>query len=136
MQWHEVLTAVRALLAAELPGTLIAWQNENFTAPYGDPWIYAELLPVTASSSHFSSPGLRIYSAQGLIAAHVFVMTGTGAGAAFALAEQLGQILQLRTISPGVETGGYEVSGATSADDEGNYFRVGVTVPLAINTTH
>lgn len=135
MQWHEVLAAVRALLDAELPGVSIAYQNEQFTAPYGDPWAYVEVLPVTADTTLFGSTGLRVYQAQGLIAGHIFVPTGTGAGTAFQIAEQIGRLLALRTISPGTETAGYELTGATSADDEGNFFRAGVTVPVAIQKT-
>jgi hypothetical protein len=135
MGWHQVLAAVRALLAADFPGVPIAYQNESFAAPDGLSWAYLELLPVGGDTTLFGSTGLRVRAADGLIAAHVFVPTGTGADVGFQLAEQLGEILQLRTLAAGVETGGYELSGAGSGDDEGNYFRTGLTVPVSIHST-
>jgi hypothetical protein len=135
MRWFEVLAAVRALLATDWPDVPVAYQNESFTAPDGLPWAYLELLPIGGDTTLFGSAGLRVRTAEALIAAHVFTPTGTGADVGFQLAEQLGEILQGRTIAAGVETGGYELSGAGSGDDEGNFFRTGLTVPVVINTT-
>lgn len=135
MLWHEVLTAVRALLDAEFPSVAIGYQNETFTPPTDAAWVYLELLPIDGYTSDFNSDGLRVRSASGLIAGHCFSATGIGAVAGMQLAEEIGLFLQTRTISAGVQTGGYEVAGAASGDDEGNYFRVSVTIPVSINMT-
>jgi hypothetical protein len=136
MEWDEVFEAVRSLLLDEWSETVIAFQNEEFQAPQdGSPWIYCEVLPVDADTTIFGSTGLRIQSDLGLIACHVFAPTGTGAGAVFGLAARVGKLLQLRTIGPGVETAGRSLGGAASADDEGNWFRVSSSVPIAIHTT-
>jgi hypothetical protein len=135
MQWHELLTRLQAILAAEWTATSVVFQNEQSQATYGLPWLYFELLPVSSDTTLFGSAGRRIRSAEGLIAGHVFVPTGTAATDGFQIAEQLGALLQLRTLAPGVECGGYELAGAGSGDDEGNWFRIGVTIPVRIHTT-
>lgn len=135
MQWHEVSTTVRGILDTEWTTAPVAYQNEAFTAPDGEPWLYFEVLPISSEATLFSSTGLRIRRAEGMLVGHVFVPTGTGSALCMELAEQFGGLLELRTISAGVETGGYELAGATSSDDEGNYFRASVTVPVAIHTT-
>lgn len=133
MLWHELLVAVRAVLDAEWTAAPLAYQNEGYIAPTGTPWGYVEVLPIAGTTTLFGSTGLRIAEADGLIAGHIFVPYGTGAGTAMELADQLGALLSLRNIAAGVVTEGYELSGATSGDDEGNFFRVGVTIPVCIH---
>lgn len=135
MEWDELFEELKVILGAEWELTPVAYQNEGFQAPQDAPWVYLELLPVDGFTTLFGSPGLRIQSDIGIIAFHVFTPTGTGAGTAFRLARQIGKLLELRTIAPGVETEGRALGGAASSDDEGNWFRVSASVPVSIHST-
>lgn len=135
MNWAEIYDLLRTLLDEEWTACPVSYQNEDFTAPYGSPWVYVEILPVDADGSSFNSPGLRVRSAIGLIALHVFVPTGTGTREAFSLADQLAALLNFRTLSTGVETAAASVAGGETSDDEGNWYRVSCTSPVHINTT-
>jgi hypothetical protein len=135
MNWADVYDQLRALLDAEWIACPVSYQNEDFAAPYGSPWVYAELLPVDGDGSSFNSPGLRVASGLGLIALHVFVPTGTGTREAFSLADQLAALLRFRTLSTGVEIAAASVAGGETSDDEGNWYRVSTTAPVHINTT-
>lgn len=133
MNWSTVLTAVRAVLDAGWTETTVGYQNEDFQTEPGSPWIYAEVLPVTGDAAHFGSSGLRPRTDLGLIACHVFTPTGTGASEGFRLAEAMGDLLQLRNLGPGTVTEAATITGAGSADDEGNWFRSVCTVPVGIH---
>lgn len=133
MDWETTLTAVRAILDAEWSETGVAYQNEDYQSAPGVPWVYAEVLSVTADTSHFGSAGKRPKSALGLIACHVFVPTGTGVAEGYRLAEALATLLELRSLGPGTVTEGAEITGTGSADDEGNWFRAVCTIPVGIH---
>jgi len=135
MNWTDIYDLLRALLESEWTACPISYQNEDFDAPYGAPWIYAEILPIESGGSNFNTPGLRIGSGLGLIALHVFVPTGTGTRDAFDIADQLAALLRFRTLSTGVETAAASVAGGATSDDEGNWYRTSVTTPVHINTT-
>jgi hypothetical protein len=133
LNWPDVLAAIRAVLDDEWTEATVGYQNEDFQATPGSPWVYAEVLPVTNDAAHFGSVGLRPRSDLGLIACHVFTPTGTGAAEGFRLAEALGDLLQLRSLGPGAVTEAATITGAGSADDEGNWFRSVCTVPIGIH---
>lgn len=135
MEWADVVAAVRAKLTAEGPAVSVAWPNEEFDQPTEAPWLYAEVLPSDTESTKFGSSGLRIVVDSGLIGFHVFVPNGTGVDAAFRLARTVGEIFRLQTLSTGVETGAPVIGGSGQADDDGKWFRVSVSVPVASTYT-
>lgn len=135
MEWDEVHALIKAMLAEEWDECPVSYQNEDFQAPYGTPWVYAALLPVDGDISPFNSTGQRIQSGIALLACTVMVPTGTGVSDAFAIAKRMATLLRRRTLAPGIETGKATVAGADDADDEGNFFMVSTTAEVFINTT-
>lgn len=135
MEWDEVYALIKAMLVEEWTECSIGYQNEDFQAPYGTPWIYAALLPIDGDISAFNSTGKRISSGIGLFTCTVMVPTGTGVADAFAIAKRMAILLRRRSLAPGIETGKATVAGADNADDEGNFFMVSATAEVFINTT-
>jgi hypothetical protein len=135
MEWADVVAAVRAWLDAEWSAAPVAWPNESFDQPHGEPWLYAEVLPSDTESTAFGSAGLRIVQDHGVIGFHVFVPNGTGVDAAFRIARTVGELFRLQTLAAGVETGAPQVGGSGQGDDDGNWFRVSVSIPVTSTYT-
>lgn len=94
------------------------------------PWVYLEILSDGQELAGASgTPGNRVWTYGGDILVHVFVPVAGGDETATALAIQAGEIFRaaefynttpgygVRTLSPSIDEG-------STADDDGNWFRV------------
>lgn len=127
------LAAIRSRLEANWTATPITFQNENQDPPSGDAWINLEVVGTGSGIMTTGKAGDRAWAYDGLIHAHVFVPFGWGAAPAFEHAVALGEIFRaakfydetaghcVRTLSPMVDGGG-------SGDDDGNWFRVTMSI--------
>lgn len=84
----------RALLTAAGLGVSLAWPNEPFTEPAGDPpalWVAVE------DSGNNLAPldvGGRVWQEEGTLYCHVMAPSGTGTDAARTLAKQIANVFR------------------------------------------
>lgn len=135
MDWGEVSSAVRDILDAEWTDAPVAYPNEDFAAPPDAPWAYVEVLPLDGDGALMGSDSAESFGVEdGWIGVHVFVPNGTGAAQALTLATRIGRLLRRRNLGQGVVSLRPVPGGAGSGDDEGNWFRASVRVPVQLIT--
>jgi len=135
MQFSAIVDAVRAILPRDWATAPIAYPNEQFHQPGNEPWVYLEVLGAGAESSLFGSAGLRVAREDAVIFAHVFVPQGEGTDGAYAIAQQIGELLRCQTLAPGIETEAPRIGPGERDEENGNTFRVSVSVPVTAHYT-
>jgi hypothetical protein len=128
--------------------TPVSYQNKRAPTGWSGPWppvtpdgrllkwVYFEILGRRSELvSPTGTPGNRLWAYHGDINAHVFAPIDSGDDDATDLANQAGEIFRaakfyegpdgrcIRTLSPFVDDG-------DTADDDGNWFRVSMSVPF------
>ncbi|MBN9334835.1 phage tail terminator-like protein [Devosia sp.] len=136
--------AIRQRLIDNWTETPITFQNEPTPTPWppkdadGFPtgFVNLELSTQPASMRGAGQPGSQVWINPGFIYVHVFEPSGTGEAAATQRATAIGEIFRgkvfyetgdgcyVRTWAPRVDGGG-------SGSDDGNWFRVTMSVPFA-----
>ncbi|WP_207479573.1 phage tail terminator-like protein [Arenibaculum pallidiluteum] len=133
MTFADAVAAIRARLGDPFEGAPVALPNVNFE-PGDGPWLYLEVLGAAGEASRHGSVGKRFVTDLGTIMAHVFVPAGTGTDVAYTLAGQVADALRLATFD-GIDTEAATIGGGESGDDNGNWFRVSVSIPFALHYT-
>lgn len=133
--------AIRARLETGWTTTRITFQNEQPASPWppvnGDaeivPWVNLEVVGTGSQIWTFGTEGNRGWRYDGLIYVHVFTPVNTGEAIANQYAVAIGELFRaakfydedpgsyIRTLSPQVDDG-------DSGSDDGNWFRVTMTV--------
>jgi len=133
--------AIRSRLEANWVTTRLSFQNEQPPAPWpptnGDgellPWAQLEIASLGSQIWTFGTEGNRGWRYDGLIYVHVFTPVGDGEALANQHAVAIGEIFRaakfyddgqgsyIRSLSPQVDDG-------DSGSDDGNWFRVTMTV--------
>ena len=130
----SVDVAVRAKLAAEWSGCAIAWPNEAFEAAEQVPWAFCEVQGNGSSRTAFNSAGKRVAADDGLLMIDVFVPVGTGDQEAKALAQGISEVLAMQVFDAAdcrITCGAPFVGQGEAGSDDGMWFRVSASVPLA-----
>lgn len=134
--------AIRSRLVAAWTTTRITFQNEEPDAPWPPvdgsnnllPWVHLEINSDGNRVIGQGTPGALTWQKQGVIAVHVFVPRGVGTGLAVGYADAIGEIFRAAKFYDGVTAGCYvrtwapDVDSGGSASDDGNWYRVTMTV--------
>lgn len=134
--------AIRARLVAGWTQTRITFQNETPAKPWPPKdgqghsvaWVNLEIATLPSTLRGAGVPGQQIWVYPGFVYVHVFVPTGSGDADAMAKAVAIGELFRgdvfyqqdgcyVRTWAPSIDGGG-------SGDDNGNWFRVTMSVPF------
>jgi hypothetical protein len=135
--------AIRQRLVDNWATTRVTFQNE---AP-ADPWppkdsdgfptafVNLEISTLDSAMRGAGTPGSQVWVTHGFVYAHVIVPSGEGDGAATAFAAQIGEIFRGKVFYNNgdgcyVRTWAPRVDGGGSGDDDGNWFRVTMSVPF------
>lgn len=135
--------AIRARLVDNWTATRITFQNEAPAAPWppvdadGFPMAFVnlEIASLPSSMAGAGVPGSQVWRNPGFIYVHVFVPSGSGDAVATQYATDIGEIFRGEVFyqdAPGcyVRTWAPRVDGGGSGDDDGNWFRVTMSVPF------
>lgn len=133
--------AIRSRLEAGWATTRITYQNEQPAEPWPprngsnvlEPYVNLEIISLGSEIWTFGTESNRGWRYDGLINVHVFTPVGSGDSLANTYAVTIGELFRaakfyddglgnyIRTLSP-------QVDGGDTSDDEGNWFRVTMTV--------
>jgi hypothetical protein len=133
--------AIRSRLIAGWSTTRITYQNETPLDPWPPlndngtlaPWVNLEIIGTGSQIWTFGKDANRGWRYDGLIHVHVFTPVGSGDGLATTYAVTIGELFRaakfydstegyyVRTLAP-------QVDGGDSGSDDGNWFRVTMTV--------
>jgi hypothetical protein len=120
--------------------TPIAYQNEDF-ADQTTPWVFFEVINSDSELRGAGTPGAHVWLYRGNIFVHVFVPLGYGSADAHTYAVAAGEIFRAKQFydtTPGyaVRTGigpngeGPQTDGGGSDADDGNWWRVTMSIPF------
>lgn len=102
------------------------------------PWVHLEIATLPAAMRGAGRPGHQVWVTDGFIYVHVFVPAGSGDQIANQYADEIGEIFRgalfynhgdgcyVRSWAPRSDEGG----DATTAADQGNWFRVTMSCPF------
>lgn len=102
------------------------------------PWVHLEIATLPAAMRGAGRPGHQVWVTEGFIYVHVFVPAGSGDQLANRYADEIGEIFRgalfydngdgcyVRCWAPRTDDGG----DATTAADQGNWFRVTMICPF------
>jgi hypothetical protein len=138
------VAAIRERLVDGWDLTPIAFQNESPPTPWPPmtddgkkhrPWVNLEIEGMPASLQGAGVPGQQVWTHPGFIYVHVFVPTGSGDAGAREMASAIGELFRGAVFyrdTPGcyVRCWAPRVDGGGSSDDNGNWFRVTMSVPF------
>lgn len=135
--------AIRQLLVDGWLTTRITYQNEAPGTPWPPvgvdgfpvPFINLEVATLASAMRGAGVPGKQTWLTDGFIYVHVFVPTGAGDAQATEYATAIGEIYRAKVFylaAPGcyVRTWAPRIDGGGSSDDDGNWFRVTMSVPF------
>lgn len=136
--------AIRERLEAGWTSTRITYQNKTPADPWPPkapggkklaPWVNLEIKGLPSSLRGAGVPGKQVWLKPGFIYVHVFVPTGSGDDDATDMADAIGELFKgavFYQVAPGcyVRCWAPHVDGGGSGDDDGNWFRVTMSVPF------
>ncbi|NGP18920.1 hypothetical protein [Devosia aurantiaca] len=136
--------AIRQRLVDLWTATPIAFQNEKPEGEWppvdadgfaSDAWVLLEVEATRSAMRGAGSPGQQIWVDEGFIYVHVFVPTGSGDQMASQHATAIGELFRGAVFyreTPGcyVRTWAPRIDGGGSGDDNGNWFRITMSVPF------
>lgn len=127
-----VVTAIKARLAALWTTCPVQWANEDFQAPNPPaPWVFAEIRALDSKLLAMGSPGNNTLQDDGFIRLHLYVPYHSGTDIAYQYADQLSAIFRLQSFS-GVQCLAPSPADGGAGDDDGDWFRVSVSVPFYV----
>ncbi len=135
--------AIRQRLVDNWTATPITFQNEAPPEPwppvdadgFATAFVNLEISSLPSSLEGAGVPGKQAWRNPGFIYVHVFVPSGSGEAQATQHATDVGEVFRAALFykdEPGcyVRTWAPRVDGGGSGDDDGNWFRVTMSVPF------
>lgn len=134
--------AIRQRLVNGWAVTPITYQNEtpeDWPPKDSDglpaPFVNLEVITTRSEMRGAGKPGSQVWCDEGFVYVHVFVPTGQGDETATQFAVQIGEVFRGAKFyddTPGhnVRTWAPRIDGGGSGDDDGNWFRVTMSVPF------
>ncbi len=128
--------AIRAYIEAGFTTAPLVWPNERHDLPdVPTAFVAVEVEGVSNSIRGVGDPSNRLFIHPGIILAHCFVVFGTGSAAADGIAGALALLLTRKefaapTLPQIVRTEDPTTYEGELASDDGNYWRVTVSIPF------
>lgn len=139
------IAAIRTRLATAWTTTPIAYQNEKPPSQPWPPvdgsglkraWVYLEVIPNSTGLRAAGRPGAQFFLTEGHILVHIFVPPLDGVATAHGYAVTIGEVFRSQAFyrdeatSTEVRTWAPMFDGGSQDAENGNYFRVTMTVPF------
>jgi hypothetical protein len=130
--------AIRSFVESRFTAAPLVWPNERTFAPdVPAAFVAVEVIGLDNAIRGVGDPSNRLFIHSGLIMAHCFAVFGTGSGAADTMADALADLLTRQDIlisgaaeSPLVRTEDPTTHDGELGSEDGNYWRVTVSVPF------
>jgi hypothetical protein len=146
MDWSSAEIALRAHIEGEWAASPYAAVPLVFENELDDPtetFIVIDIEGTYAEKSIFGSLGLRSSIEAGIVFFHAFTPLGSGKSTSVAMIETMTNLLELRSVAPGINTDGgnppspVEVRSMFDRDlprqqPNGNYYRCSGSVPFIV----
>jgi hypothetical protein len=146
MNWQSAEAALRSYIDAgwaSSPYAAVPLVYENTLDDPVELFVFVAIEGTYAEKTMFGGPGKRLSLEAGIVFIHAFVPIGTGKVTATALIQQLTDMLELRSIAPGLNTdggnppspteiGSMSDRGLPTMQPHGNYFRSSGSIPFIV----
>ncbi len=132
--FYDAASAIRSRMQANWSATPIVWENTPSEPTPGTAFVFLEILNADAFQASIGAPTSRLYRHTGVIQAHVFTPVNKGTKDALQHADAIAAIFRGQTFS-GVLCFAPRIGGGELADDDGNWWRVTVSIPFQFDKT-
>jgi hypothetical protein len=133
--FREAEAILKARLAAAWPALRpdvpVRWPNEKFTRPAANaPWVSCEVHGTTNLLAGIGGgPGDNLWRQEGFVLAAAYVKADSGTATALDIAADLAGVFQGYAAAD-LRCRGADVDGGAAVQEEGNWFKVTVSVPF------
>ena len=127
--FYDAASAIRSRMQANWSATPIVWENAPSEPAAGTPFVFFEVLGGDAFQASIGAPSSRLYRHTGVIQAHVFTPVNKGSKDSLQYADSIAAIFRGQTFG-GVLCFAPRIGSGAPADDDGNWWRVTVTIPF------
>jgi len=148
MTWQTVEDTLRSFIDtgwASSPYASVPLVYENSLDDPVETFVFVAIEGTYAEKSVFGGPGKRISLEAGIVFFHAFVPIGTGKTTSIALVETLTNMLELRSVAPGINMDGGNPPTPVEfrmydrdlprLQPGGNYYRCSGSVPFIVIDT-